>query len=101
MAIFYILHEIHETMFPNVSKGKEFARVLIIGFLIYYVIYFSAPISSRVRHFFERIVFVDIIASTIFYGGMMKYIRFFGDNTQDISTSEISEKDTEISESCD
>lgn len=80
MAIIYILHEIYDQIFKveNIEDlGKKFARIAIISFLIYYLVYFYFPIGSRERHFFKRLIIVDVLSSVVFYGGLLKTAWFW------------------------
>jgi hypothetical protein len=82
MGVFYILNEYSERYHPNISLGKKFARTVILGFIFYYLLYFILPLwiperSSRIQHFLRYLIVVDIISSSIFYGGMLNSISFW------------------------
>ena len=82
MGVFYLFHE-HFSI-PG-DLGKTFARTAIIGMIVYYVLYFIVPlyvgvseyIVFRWQHFLRRLIFVDILASSIFYGGLIGSIAFW------------------------
>jgi hypothetical protein len=82
MGVFYLLHEYTERYYPNSSLGKKFARTAILGFIIYYMLYFIAPLyyvgyASRIQHFLRYLIVVDSLASSVFYGGMLNSISFW------------------------
>jgi hypothetical protein len=82
MGIFYLLHEYTERYHPTFSLGKKFARTAILGFIIYYMLYFIVPLyytqyAHRIQHFLRYLIVVDILASSIFYGGMLNSISFW------------------------
>lgn len=82
MGFFYLLHEYTERYHPDFSLGKKFARTAILGFIFYYIVYFIVPNyiperSSRIQHFLRYLIVVDILASSIFYGGMLNSISFW------------------------
>ena len=67
---------------PNIDIGKRFARVLILGFIVYYIIWFGIiscfnRYQYRLRHFFKCLIYLDIIATCVFYGGIFNSIWAF------------------------
>ena len=92
--IFYLLHEYVDRYHRNdFSLGKKFARTAILGFIIYYVLYFIIPLYIpqnlvyRAQHFLRYAIVVDILASSIFYGGMLNSISFWSTGTRLPSSS--------------
>lgn len=82
MGLFYLLHEYTERYHPDFTLGKKFARTVILGFVFYYVIYFILPLYvpmdvHRLQHFIRYLIVVDVLASSIFYGGMLNSISFW------------------------
>lgn len=77
--IFYLLHELFND--KNINIGKRFARVLISGFIFYYIIWFGLiPLSiyqNRLFHFFKLLIYIDILATCVFYGGLFNSIWAF------------------------
>ena len=83
MGFFYLLHEYADRYHSNYPLGKKFARTVILGFIFYYLVYFVLPLyippnfSDRFQHFIKYLIVVDIIASSIFYGGVLNGISFW------------------------
>lgn len=84
MGIFYLLHEYTERYHPDFPIGKKFARTAILGFIFYYILYFILPLweplkgkRDRIQHFLKYMVVVDIMASSIFYGGFLNSVSFW------------------------
>lgn len=76
--IFYLFHE----MFEGLEIGKRFARVLILGFVTYYIIWFGivpslGGIMARMYHFIKLLIYVDLMATCVFYGGIFNSIWAF------------------------
>ena len=83
MGVFYLLHEYTERYHPDFTLGKKFARTVILGFIFYYILYFIVPnyidsnYANRMRHFIRYLIVIDLIASSIFYGGVLNGISFW------------------------
>lgn len=82
MGLFYLLHEYTNRYYPDFSLGKKFARITILGFILYYIAYFIAPLyftnyADRIQHFIIRLAIVDVIASSIFYGGFFNSVSLW------------------------
>lgn len=83
MGFFYLLHEYAERYHSNYPIGKKFARTVILGFIFYYITYFIVPLyfpqsyTYRVQHFLRYLIVIDIIASSIFYGGVLNGLSFW------------------------
>lgn len=82
MGIFYLLHEYTERYHPDYPIGKKFARTIILGFIFYYIAYFLMPLyfvgfGPRIQHFLKYLIIVDIMSSSIFYGGMLNSLSFW------------------------
>ena len=85
--IIYLLHEIYDRWYPDnyndpYQLAKKFARIAIISFIFYYVFYFSFPIDSGYRHFLGRMIYVDVFASVVFYGGLLKFLGYWTTGVQ-------------------
>lgn len=83
MAIIYLMHEIYDYLYPEHNNdayelGKKFARITLIAFLFYYLVYFSFPIGSNQRHFLKRMILVDSASSVVYYGGLLQLFGFWG-----------------------
>lgn len=90
MAVFYLLHEYYEKYNSDINIGKRFARITIIGFIIYYILYFSQPLDwYYTRKFVWNLIKIDIIASSIFYGGIFGLGEYCSVGTQHIKTQAI------------
>jgi hypothetical protein len=87
MGIFYLLHEYTERYHPDYPLGKKFARTIILGFIFYYIAYFLMPLyfvgfGPRIQHFLKYLIIVDIMSSSIFYGGILNSLSFWSTGKQ-------------------
>jgi len=94
--IFYLLHEYTDLCHPDYPLGKKFARTAILGFIIYYVLYFVIPLyagsfAPRLQHFLKYLVIIDILASSIFYGGIFNSLSFWSTG-ETVAWSTLSDK---------
>ncbi len=81
--ILYLLHEYTEKYYPNYPMGKKFARTVILGFIVYYLIYFVVPLyfvdnRERIQHFTRWLILIDALASSVFYGGFLNGLSWWG-----------------------
>jgi hypothetical protein len=69
-------------MFGGLEIGKRFARVLILGFVAYYIIWFGVipilgSIRDRMYHFIKLLIYVDLMSTCLFYVGIFNSIWAF------------------------
>lgn len=87
MGLFYLLHEYADRYHSDYPLGRKFARTVILGSIFYYLLYFVLPLylppnySSQLQHFLRYFIIVDIVASSIFYGGVLNGLSFWSRGT--------------------